>query len=101
MIVSLVGDKTYKSPLNMLLRRVELLVATSPAPLCPLCPPLPKDAAWMPHMGYSGDISAQEREENAIAQDEELEALEAIYGEACEIVSRGSAASCHKVFIKS
>lgn len=51
----------------------------------------------MPRMERGGDLPAQEREENAAAQEEELEALEAIYGEDCEVISRGSAASCPEV----
>lgn len=44
-------------------------------------------------MGHDDDaLSAQEREENVAAQLEELEALEAIYAEGCEVI-RGSAAS--------
>lgn len=48
-------------------------------------------------MACNGDLSTTEREENTIAQDEELEALEAIYGDACEVIGRGSAASCRQV----
>lgn len=50
----------------------------------------------------SGDLSVQEKEANVSAQLEELEALEAIYGEGYEAV-RGSAASpqvCSKHFIR-
>lgn len=51
----------------------------------------------MPRMERGGGLSAQERGENAAAQEEELEALEAIYGEGCEVLSRGSTASCPEV----
>lgn len=53
----------------------------------------------MPCMERGGDLPAQERDENTTAQEEELEALEAIYGEDCEVISRGSTASCPEVNI--
>lgn len=45
-------------------------------------------------MEKDGELSLQEREDNRVAQEEELEALEAIYGDAFENVAanRGSAA---------
>eukprot|EP00904_Undaria_pinnatifida_P005800 jgi/Undpi1/234/HiC_scaffold_1.g00231.m1 len=54
----------------------------------------------MPRMERGGGLSAQERGENAAAQEEELEALEAIYGEGCEVLSRGSTASCPELRIR-
>lgn len=48
-------------------------------------------------MERRGDLPAQEKDENTSAQEEELEALEAIYGEDCEVISRGSTASCPEV----
>lgn len=48
-------------------------------------------------MERRGDLPEQEKDENIAAQEEELEALEAIYGEDCEVISRGSTASCPEV----
>lgn len=49
-------------------------------------------------MGHDGrELSSREKEENGIAQQEELEALEAIYGDDFEVVNPGSAASCTEV----
>lgn len=49
-------------------------------------------------MGHDGrELPSREKEENGIAQQEELEALEAIYGDDFEVVNPGSAASCTEV----
>ena len=56
-----------------------------------------RDPVEMPYMERRGDLPAQEEDENTSAQEEELEALEAIYGEDCEVISRGSTASCPEV----
>lgn len=49
-------------------------------------------------MGHDGrELPSREREENGIAQQEELEALEAIYGDDFQVVNPGSAASCAEV----
>lgn len=44
-------------------------------------------------MESSSQISIEEAEENWSAQEEEIEALEAIYGDAFEVTSRSSTSS--------
>lgn len=44
-------------------------------------------------MGSYSRISVEEAEENWSAQEEEIEALEAIYGDAFEVTIRGSTSS--------
>lgn len=49
-------------------------------------------------MGRHGDeTSPEEREENAAAQAEELEALEAIYGDSCCEIDRSAASAAPEV----